>query len=93
MDRIHLVECPRDALQGWPHQISTEDKVAYYRALIDVGFDTIDLGSFVSAKAIPSMANTAKVLTLLGSGLIIASSIIIFVRESKLKKEVISPRP
>ena len=65
MDRIHLVECPRDALQGWPHQVSTEDKVAYYRALLDVGFDTIDVGSFVSTKAVPSMANTAKVLTVI----------------------------
>ena len=65
MDRIHLVECPRDALQGWPHKVSTEDKVAYYRALIDVGFDTIDIGSFVSSKAVPSMANTAKVLSII----------------------------
>ena len=34
-----------------------------------------------------------KILTLLGATLIIVSSIIIFVRESKLKKQVISPRP
>ena len=34
-----------------------------------------------------------KVLTLLGAGLIIASSVIIFMRESQLKKQVISPRP
>ena len=65
MDRIHLVECPRDALQGWPYKVSTEDKVAYYRALIDVGFDTIDIGSFVSPKSVPSMANTAKVLSII----------------------------
>ena len=65
MDRVHLVECPRDALQGWPHKVSTEDKIAYYRALLDVGFDTIDVGSFVSSKAVPSMANTAKVLTVI----------------------------
>tara|TARA_B110000459_G_scaffold204105_1_gene264387 strand:+ start:4578 stop:5447 length:870 start_codon:yes stop_codon:yes gene_type:complete len=65
MDRIHLVECPRDALQGWPHKISTQDKITYYRALLDVGFDTLDLGSFVSPKAVPSMANTGKVLTVL----------------------------
>jgi hydroxymethylglutaryl-CoA lyase len=65
MDRIHLVECPRDALQGWPNKVSTEDKIAYYRALIDVGFDTIDIGSFVSPKAVPSMANTAKVLSII----------------------------
>lgn len=60
--RIHLVECPRDAIQGWPHPISTEDKVAYYRVLLRAGFDTLDLGSFVSPKAIPAMADTSKVL-------------------------------
>ena len=65
MDNVHLVECPRDALQGWPHKISTEDKVTYYRALLDVGFDTLDLGSFVSPKAVPSMSNTHKVLSVL----------------------------
>ncbi|MEZ7836806.1 MAG: hydroxymethylglutaryl-CoA lyase [Flavobacteriales bacterium] len=65
MDRIHLVECPRDALQGWPHKISTEDKITYYRSLLDVGFDTLDLGSFVSPRTVPSMANTDKVLSVL----------------------------
>ena len=34
-----------------------------------------------------------KILTLLGATLIIVSSIIIFIRESKLKKQVVSPRP
>ena len=65
MDNVHLVECPRDALQGWPHKISTEDKVTYYRALLDVGFNTLDLGSFVSPKVVPSMSNTHKVLSVL----------------------------
>ena len=65
MNRIHLVECPRDAIQGWTHKISTEDKITYYRSLLDVGFDTLDLGSFVSPRAVPSMANTDKVLSVL----------------------------
>ncbi|MDA0902752.1 MAG: hydroxymethylglutaryl-CoA lyase [Bacteroidetes bacterium] len=60
--RLHLVECPRDAIQGWPHPLSFEDKVAYYRVLMRIGFDTLDLGSFVSPKAIPAMADTPKVL-------------------------------
>ena len=34
-----------------------------------------------------------KALTLLGAGLIIVSSAIIFMRESQLKKQVVSPRP
>ena len=60
--RLHLVECPRDAIQGWPHPITTEDKLAYYRTLLRVGFDTLDMGSFVSPKAIPAMADTGQVL-------------------------------
>jgi hydroxymethylglutaryl-CoA lyase len=64
MDRIHLVECPRDAIQGWPHKVSTQDKIGYYRTLFEVGFDTLDLGSFVSPRAVPSMANTASTRSL-----------------------------
>ena len=60
--RLHLVECPRDAIQGWPHPITTEDKLAYCRTLLRVGFDTLDMGSFVSPKAMPAMADTGKVL-------------------------------
>ena len=75
MDRIHLVECPRDAIQGWPHKVSTQDKIGYYRTLFEVGFDTLDLGSFVSPRAVPSMANTAKVLMELENESIIQNSI------------------
>ena len=59
---IRLVECPRDAMQGWKQIISTEKKVEYINALLQVGFDTIDFGSFVSPKAIPQMADTKEVL-------------------------------
>ncbi len=59
---IRLVECPRDAMQGWPHFIPTEKKISYINALLKVGFDTIDFGSFVSPKAIPQMADTVEVL-------------------------------
>ena len=61
-DTVTLVECPRDAMQGWPHFIPTEKKIAYINALLQVGFDTIDFGSFVSPKAIPQMADTKDVL-------------------------------
>ena len=60
---VVLVECPRDAMQGWPHIIPTERKIAYLNALLKVGFDVLDFGSFVSAKAIPQMADTAGVLS------------------------------
>lgn len=59
---LKLIECPRDAMQGWAHFIPTEKKIAYINALLQVGFDTIDFGSFVSPKAIPQMADTAEVL-------------------------------
>jgi hydroxymethylglutaryl-CoA lyase len=59
---VQLVECPRDAMQGWPHIIPTERKIAYLNTLLRVGFDTLDFGSYVSAKAIPQMADTAEVL-------------------------------
>ena len=59
---IQLVECPRDAMQGWKDFIPTEKKVAYLNALLEVGFHTLDFGSFVSPKAIPQMADTTEVL-------------------------------
>ena len=63
MQRVHLVECPRDAIQGWPRPISTEEKLHYYRTLLAVGFDTLDLGSFVSPRAMPQMADTGEVIS------------------------------
>jgi len=59
---IKLVECPRDAMQGWKSFIPTERKIQYINSLLRVGFDTIDFGSFVSPKAIPQMADTKEVL-------------------------------
>ena len=60
--KITLVECPRDAMQGWAHMIPTQQKIAYLNALLKVGFDVLDCGSFVSAKAIPQMADTKEVI-------------------------------
>ena len=60
---VKIIECPRDAMQGIKTFIPTERKVAYLQALLRVGFDTIDFGSFVSPKAIPQMADTATVLS------------------------------
>jgi hydroxymethylglutaryl-CoA lyase len=62
---IKLIECPRDAMQGMPGFIDTAIKAAYINQLLEVGFDTIDFGSFVSPKAIPQMRDTAEVLELL----------------------------
>ena len=62
-NKFTLVECPRDAMQGWKNFISTGDKIKYLNALLKVGFDVLDCGSFVSAKAIPQMADTAEVIS------------------------------
>lgn len=60
--KIKLTECPRDAMQGIHQFIPTDIKAAYINLLLQVGFDTIDFGSFVSARAIPQMQDTAAVL-------------------------------
>ncbi len=62
-NQIKIIECPRDAMQGIKQFIPTEQKVQYIQSLLRVGFDTIDVGSFVSPKAIPQMVDTAKVLS------------------------------
>jgi len=62
-NKIKIIECPRDAMQGIKDFIPTECKVQYIQSLLRVGFDTIDFGSFVSPKAIPQMVDTAAVLS------------------------------
>ncbi|MEO7766726.1 MAG: hydroxymethylglutaryl-CoA lyase [Ferruginibacter sp.] len=61
-NKICLIECPRDAMQGWKHFIPTQKKIGYINALLKVGFDVIDFGSFVSPRAIPQMADTKEVI-------------------------------
>lgn len=61
-EKVKIVECPRDAMQGIKTFIPTENKVRYLQALLACGFHTIDFGSFVSPKAIPQMVDTAEVL-------------------------------
>ena len=60
---LKLIECPRDAMQGIKTFIETKKKATYINKLLQVGFDTIDFGSFVSPKAIPQMRDTAAVLS------------------------------
>lgn len=57
-----IIECPRDAMQGIKTFIPTADKVRYLQSLLDVGFDTLDFGSFVSPRAVPQMQDTETVL-------------------------------
>ncbi len=59
---IKIIECPRDAMQGIKEFIPTKDKIRYIQSLLEVGYDTIDFGSFVSPRAIPQMRDTAQVV-------------------------------
>lgn len=62
MEKIKIIECPRDAMQGIKAFIPTKKKIDYIQSLLRIGYDTIDFGSFVSPKAIPQMQDTAEVL-------------------------------
>lgn len=59
---IKIIECPRDAMQGIQEFIPTEKKIKYINKLLEIGFDAIDFGSFVSAKAIPQLQDTSEVV-------------------------------
>ncbi|WP_316800674.1 hydroxymethylglutaryl-CoA lyase [Pedobacter frigidisoli] len=61
-NKFKLVECSRDAMQGLHDFVPTELKAQYINLLLQVGFDTLDFGSFVSPKAIPQMADTTEVV-------------------------------
>jgi len=63
LEKVKMIECPRDAMQGIKTYIPTKEKVRYIQSLLGCGFDTIDFGSFVSPKAIPQMVDTAEVLS------------------------------
>ena len=62
MPAVKIIECPRDAMQGMNAFVSTKIKIEYINALLRVGFDTLDCGSFVSEKMIPQMADTKLIL-------------------------------
>lgn len=62
METVKIIECPRDAMQGITTFIPTQTKIDYLNQLLKCGFDTLDFGSFVSAKAIPQLQDTVQVL-------------------------------
>ncbi|PKP33862.1 MAG: hydroxymethylglutaryl-CoA lyase [Bacteroidetes bacterium HGW-Bacteroidetes-17] len=59
---IKIIETVRDGFQGLKPFIPTANKIEYINALLKVGFDAIDVGSFVSEKAVPQMTDTAEVI-------------------------------
>jgi hydroxymethylglutaryl-CoA lyase len=64
---VTLVETPRDAFQGLPKVIPLAEKIRYIELLLDAGIKHIDLGSFVSPKAVPQMADSAEVFAAFSS--------------------------
>ena len=65
---MFLTECPRDAMQGWGEFIPTQKKIDYINSLMEVGFDVLDCGSFVSQKSIPQMADSGTVVDEIDKG-------------------------
>lgn len=59
---VKIIETPRDGFQGLPDLIPTNKKIEYINLLLKCGFHTVEVGSFVSPKAMPQMADTAEVL-------------------------------
>ncbi|GAC1674590.1 MAG: hydroxymethylglutaryl-CoA lyase [Candidatus Acidiferrum sp.] len=62
MDKVKVVECPRDAWQGLPEMIPTEVKIEYLKELVMAGFRHIDAVSFVSPKHVKQMADSEEVM-------------------------------
>jgi hydroxymethylglutaryl-CoA lyase len=69
MDRVTLIECPRDAWQGLPDFIPTAYKTEYLKELVRAGFKHIDAVSFVSPKHVQQMADSEEVMAQLGGSL------------------------
>ena len=63
MQKLKIIECPRDAMQSIKKFIPTEKKIKYIQNLLGVGFEMIDAGSFVSKKVIPQLCDTEDVIT------------------------------
>jgi len=62
LKRVKIIECPRDAMQSIKTFIPTTTKLGYLQSVVDVGFDVVDIGSFVSTKAIPQLSDTAIII-------------------------------
>lgn len=60
-----FIESPRDAWQGIEQFIPTHEKAEFINSLLNVGFDIVEAGSFVSPKAIPQLSDTAQVIEML----------------------------
>ncbi len=73
MDKVKIIECPRDAWQGLEKIIPPEAKADYLRKLILAGFQHIDAVSFVAPKFVPQMADSEAVIQKLVDAGVISS--------------------
>ncbi|WP_076859927.1 hydroxymethylglutaryl-CoA lyase [Bradyrhizobium mercantei] len=61
--QVHIVEMgPRDGLQNEKTPVSIAARIAFVEALVAAGLNTVEVGAFVSPKAIPQMASSDEVL-------------------------------
>lgn len=65
LEKVKIIECPRDAMQSIMTFIPTKTKLNYLQSVVDVGFDIVDIGSFVSSKAIPQLSDTKDIIDLI----------------------------
>tara|TARA_X000000368_G_scaffold236056_1_gene186469 strand:+ start:337 stop:1203 length:867 start_codon:yes stop_codon:yes gene_type:complete len=65
LEKVKIIECPRDAMQSIMTLIPTKTKLNYLQSVVDVGFDIVDIGSFVSSKAIPQLSDTKDIIDLI----------------------------
>jgi hydroxymethylglutaryl-CoA lyase len=62
-DHVRIIEMgPRDGLQNEKTPLGIADRVAFIRALVDAGLRTVEVGAFVSPKAIPQMVGSDEVM-------------------------------
>jgi hydroxymethylglutaryl-CoA lyase len=62
-DQVRIVEVgPRDGLQNEKTPVGVADRIAFIEALVGAGLHTVEVGAFVSPKAIPQMVNSDAVL-------------------------------
>lgn len=59
---MKIIESPREGMQSLHYTIPTEKKVRYIQQLLKIGFDTVEVGSIVSRKLMPQMADTMEVM-------------------------------
>ena len=62
-DTVRIIEMgPRDGLQNEKTPVSPTARIAFVRKLVDAGLTTVEVGAFVSPKAIPQMVGSDEVL-------------------------------